>query len=141
MVTDMRLPWFITALATFFVAVLSGLGVGSAGLFVLYLTGICGLAQTEAQGLNLVFFLLSAGASLLFHARRRRIPGGLVLFLLLFAIPGALAGTRLLQALDASTVRRLFGGMLILTGGSALWRELRATRQARQGGNGRKGGQ
>ena len=56
--------------------------------------------------------------------------------LLLFAIPGALAGTRLLQTLDAATVRRLFGGMLILTGGSALWRELRTARRARQGKEG-----
>lgn len=121
----MQIPWILTAVATFAVAVLSGLGVGSAGLYVLYLTGICGLAQTEAQGLNLVFFLLSAGAALLLHARQRRIPGGLVLYLLAFAVPGALVGTRLLRALDTNTVRHLFGWMLILAGSATLIKELR----------------
>ena len=70
-------------LASFAIALLSGMGVGSAGLFVLYLTSVAGLPQLQSQGLNLVFFLLSAGASFLYHVRRRHIPWGLVLFLIL----------------------------------------------------------
>ena len=53
---------FIHMLASFGIAVLSGMGVGSAGLFVLYLTAFAGLSQLQAQGLTLVFFLLSAHA-------------------------------------------------------------------------------
>lgn len=112
-------------LASFAIALLSGMGVGSAGLFVLYLTSVAGLPQLQSQGLNLVFFLLSAGASFLYHVRRRHIPWGLVLFLILCAIPGSLIGAELMRRLDGSTVRRLFGGMLALAGGSALLRELR----------------
>ena len=78
----------IHMLASFGIAVLSGMGVGSAGLFVLYLTAFAGLSQLQAQGLNLVFFLLSAGASFLYHVRRRQIPWGLVAFLILCAVPG-----------------------------------------------------
>ena len=106
----------ITVLAAFFAAILSGLGIGSAGLFVLYLTLIAGYSQPEAQALNLLFFLLSAGAALLLHIRERKIPVRVVLFLVACAIPGALAGSYLVRILDASLIRKLFGGMLVITG-------------------------
>ncbi len=109
-------PLLITALAAALAAVLSGLGIGSAGLFVLYLTLVAGFAQPEAQGLNLVFFLLSAGSALLVHIRERRIPYRLVVFLAACAIPGALLGSYLVRVLDATLIRRLFGGMLVVTG-------------------------
>ena len=106
----------VTLVAAFAAAVLSGLGVGSAGLFVLYLTLVAGYAQPEAQALNLLFFLFSAGSSLLLHIRERKIPRRLVLFLAAAAIPGALVGSYFARTLDASLVRRLFGGMLVITG-------------------------
>ena len=111
-----------TMLAAFLSAVLSGLGIGSAGLFVLYLTLAAGFPQPEAQALNLLFFLLSAGAALLLHIRERKIPRRVVLFLIACAIPGALAGSWLVRVLDATLIRKLFGGMLIVTGLPALFR-------------------
>lgn len=106
----------ITLIAAFFAAILSGLGIGSAGLFVLYLTLIAGYAQPEAQALNLLFFILSAGAALLLHIRERKIPWRVVLFLIACAIPGALVGSSLVRMLDATLIRKLFGGMLVVTG-------------------------
>lgn len=106
----------LTLIAAFLSAILSGLGVGSAGLFVLYLTLVAGYAQPEAQALNLLFFLLSAGAALLLHMRERRIPLRVVLFLVACAVPGALVGSYLARVLDAGLLRRLFGGMLVVTG-------------------------
>ena len=106
----------LTLLAAFLAAILSGLGVGSAGVFVLYLTLVAGYAQPEAQALNLLFFLLSAGAALLLHVRERRIPPRVVLFLAACAIPGAVVGSYLVRVLDAGLLRRLFGGMLVVTG-------------------------
>lgn len=111
-----------TMLAAFLAAILSGLGIGSAGLFVLYLTLIAGFPQPEAQALNLLFFLLSAGAALLYHVRERKIPWRVVLFLIACAVPGALTGCWLVRNLDASLIRKLFGGMLVVTGLPALFR-------------------
>jgi uncharacterized membrane protein YfcA len=105
-----------TILAAFVAAILSGMGVGSAGLFILYLTLVAGYPQPEAQAINLLFFILSAGASLLLHVGTRKIPGRVVLFLLACAIPGALAGSFLVRAVDATVIRKLFGGMLVVTG-------------------------
>jgi uncharacterized membrane protein YfcA len=106
----------VTLIAAFLAAILSGLGIGSAGLFVLYLTLIAGYSQPEAQALNLLFFILSAGAALLLHIRERKIPWKVVLVLIACAIPGALAGSYLVRVLDATLIRKLFGGMLIVTG-------------------------
>ncbi len=115
----------LTMLAALGAAILSGLGVGSAGLYVLYLTMIAGYGQAEAQGLNLVFFALSGGAALLVHLRERRIPWRVVGMLALCALPGAAAGTGLVRVLDASLLRRLFGGMLVITGVPVLLRRER----------------
>ena len=103
-------------IAAFLSAILSGLGVGSAGIFVLYLTLLAGFPQPEAQALNLLFFLLSAGAALLLHIRERRIPLRVVLFLAACAVPGALVGSYLVRVLDPTLIRKLFGGMLVVTG-------------------------
>ncbi len=118
-------------LAAFLSAILSGLGVGSAGLFVLYLTLVAGFPQPEAQALNLLFFLLSAGAALLLHVRERKIPWRVVFFLIACAIPGALAGSWLVRVLDASLIRKLFGGMLVVTGLPALFSRRRDRSPAR----------
>lgn len=118
----------VTLIAAFAAAILSGMGIGSAGLFVLYLTLVAGYTQPEAQAINLLFFLVSAGAALLLHLRQRRIPRRMVLYLIACAIPGALAGSFLVRVLDASIIRRLFGGMLVITGLPGLWAKRRVSR-------------
>ena len=119
----------LTLIAALLCAVLSGMGVGSAGLFVLYLTLVAGYAQPEAQAINLLFFLLSAGAALFLHVRDRKIPPRLVLFLVACAIPGALCGSALVRILDATLIRKLFGGMLVVSGLPALLSRRREKRK------------
>ena len=117
------MPLWLTAIAAAVAGILSGLGVGSAGLFVLYLTFVLGMEQVSAQGVNLLFFALSAGASLIYHVPKRNIPWAVVLFLLAWAIPGAVVGTRLLTLLDQQLLRRLFGVMLVWSGSLTLFRK------------------
>lgn len=111
--------WLMAAACA--VGILTGMGVGSAGLFVLYLTGVEGMAQAEAQGLNLIFYLFAAGASLLTNGGKHTVSPRLVRILLLSAVPGALLGSYLAGIMDASLLRRLFGGMLILMGVKTLF--------------------
>ncbi len=121
----MSVSLIITAGAAFLAAVLSGLGLGSAGIFVRYLTFVAGLPQVEAQGINLLFFLLSGGISLCLHVQHRRIPWRMVMFLTACALPGTLVGAYVARLLDGEIVRRLFGGMLVVSGLSGLvggWR-------------------
>ena len=117
------MPTWITMTAALVAGALSGLGVGSAGLFVLYLTFVLQMDQISAQGVNLVFFLLSAGASLFLHIKKRPIPWAVVGLLVVCAIPGSVLGTYLVSVLDKTLIRRLFGAMLVVSGSMALFRK------------------
>ncbi len=124
---------YVTVLACLVCAVLSGLGVGSAGIFTLYLTLLAGYPQTEAQAFNLIFFLLSAGASLLLHVKERVIPYRLTLVLILCAIPGTFLGSYLARTLNPMLIRKLFGGMLVVTGVPVLLRRGKGKKNAKCG--------
>ena len=58
------MSYFLYSLAAFAVSVLAGTGVGGGGLFILYLVSVLGTPQTDAQAVNLVFFISAAIAAL-----------------------------------------------------------------------------
>lgn len=97
-------------------ALFSGLGVGSAGILVIYLTLVVGAEQVYAQGVNLLFFLFSSGAAMLVHLTKRKIYGRFVSILVTSGLLGAVVGSFLSGWLNAITVRKLFGIMLIVSG-------------------------
>ena len=110
----------LSILASFAIALLSGMGVGSGGLFVIWLTMAENVPQLTAQGLNLLFFIFSSASSLLVHLQKRHIMWGAVLIMTVTGILGALIGGVLTNILDAALIKKLFGGMLILSGLAAL---------------------
>lgn len=112
---------FWTVFVTFAVAVLSGLGVGSAGLLVIWLTMAEQLPQLTAQGLNLVFFLFSSGAALTVHLSRTELLFGAILLMIPGGIAGSLFGTFLAGILPEQILRKLFGLLLIVSGASGLF--------------------
>lgn len=114
---------WLTLLAALAVAVLSGLGVGSAGLFVVYLTMVEHLPQLTAQGINLVFFLFSSGSALLVHMLRTPLLYGCILLLLIGGVPGCLFGTAVAHAISEELLRRLFGFLLIASGALGLFKK------------------
>ena len=103
-------------IVSFAIAVLSGLGIGSGGLLVIYLTLLDGVPQLRAQGINLVFFLFSAGASMLAHLSRRKLIAPLCILLITSGLPGALIGASLASLLPAAILRKLFGAFLVTAG-------------------------
>lgn len=109
-----------SAMVATFIAILSGLGVGSGGLLVIWLTMIGGIDAGVARGLNLLFFVFSASAALIVHAVKGRIKPALALFLSLFACLGTFLGTYLGLRVDAYWLKKIFGGMLTLSGSYAL---------------------
>ena len=112
---------WITVAAAFLIAILSGMGVGSAGLLVVYLTVVIGVPQLMAQGINLLFFLFAASAALCVHFLRRKIPLARVILASLAGMAGALPGVWMAEILPQSWVRILFGCMLIFSGIRALF--------------------
>ena len=108
------------------------MGVGSGGLFVIYLTLLRGAPQLAAQGWNLLFYLFAAGSSLAVHIRRRALRWGLIATLAGAGLVGAYFGSALAPQIDPTILRRLFGGMLVASGGVVLLRRdgRRAVKQA-----------
>jgi uncharacterized membrane protein YfcA len=104
------------------IAILSGMGMGSGGLLVVYLRLLGGDSQLALQSFNLMFFIFSSGASLAVHLPRRRIYGGALVLMALSGIIGALLGSSAAIALDGDILRKIFGYMLIATGLFSLWR-------------------
>jgi uncharacterized membrane protein YfcA len=106
----------VSILAALLIAILSGLGVGSGGLLVIWLTEICGTAPVQARGLNLLFFVFSATSALLFHLKRRKINLKLAMFLASFALLGTFAGTFVGKAITPILLKKIFGIMLVSSG-------------------------
>lgn len=107
---------WIDIAVTFAVAVLSGMGIGSGGLMVLYLTLVRDAPQLQSQGFNLLFFLFAAASSMAVHLARRRIRLLSCLLMVLFGLPFAYLGTRLAVRLPEDLMRKLFGVFLIIVG-------------------------
>ena len=111
---------FIDLIASFIIAVLSGMGIGSGGLFVIYLSFMTNAEQLAAQGANLLFFLFSSGSALLYHMRNRNIYWTAVLFLSVIGILGALFGSFIAGIIPTQILRKLFGIMLTVSGIASL---------------------
>ena len=110
----------VTALVALIISILSGLGVGSGGLMVIYLALFTDTPQLAAQGINLLFFICSAGASLPIHLLSRKIFGTAVITMSLFGALGAVAGSLLSGVIDETILRKIFGLLLIASGILAL---------------------
>lgn len=103
-------------LIIFLIASLAGLGVGGGGLYTLYLTLFQNVPQTQAQGINLAFFIVSAAASLLFHLNKRKFNFPLVALVTAVGIPGALLGSFLASRMDTVLLSKIFGAFLTACG-------------------------
>ena len=115
-----RTTGLVAWIAAMLIAILSGLGIGSGGLFVIWLTMIEGIDTVTARGLNLLFFVFSASAALFVHLTRKRIRLSSVLFLGFFASLGTLFGLFISKYIDPTLLKRIFGGMLVVSGAYTL---------------------
>lgn len=112
----MAMKWLVPALAGLACGVLSGLGVGGGTLLMVWMTAIAGLDQQTAQGINLLYFLPTAGAALILHGKNRLIRWKTVLPAALAGSLCAGAGALLSTEMDGKLLGRLFGGFLIIVG-------------------------
>ena len=106
---------------SFLFALLTGLGVGSGGLYILWLALVKGIEQTKAQGLNLVFFSLCVISATLVNYKYHRIVTRPIAVMLVFGIFSSIPAAFLAQKIDTNLLSRLFGGFLVLVGGVGLF--------------------
>lgn len=95
--------------------ILSGWGIGGGTLLLVYLTA-AGLEQTQAQGINLLYFLPCAIPAALRYRRQGLIDPAAWRLCVLGGIAGAAAGALLAGWLPVGWLRRAFGVLLAVTG-------------------------
>ena len=111
--------------AAFVTAILAGSGIGGGGLFVIYLTVMGLYSQSDAQALNLVFFISAAVASIPVHLKNRRLKASFISAAALIGCVGTLLGGGLRNALSEDLIRKFFGTMLVASGLLSITRKMR----------------
>lgn len=115
--------WLLPFLIGTATGVLSAWGVGGGTLLLLCMTLFLGVGQAEAQGINLLYFLPTAGVSLLYHRKN----GYLDTNVLKAAIPlgtlCALAAAFVSTSINIAVLRKPFGIFLLYAGISMLLRK------------------
>lgn len=95
---------------------LSGLGIGGGSLLVLWLTLILGTPQEVARTINLLFFLPSAVIASLFRWRQGSLPFKKIYPAIIAGCLSAALFSYLGSLWNVSIVKKLFGGLLLITG-------------------------
>ncbi len=104
---------FLIGLAT---GIISGFGIGGGSLLVLYLTAFAGVAQQEAGGINLLYFIGCAPAALVGHIRHKAVDWKAVLWCVVAGVATVIPTALLTAGMDTDLLRRLFGGLLLYVG-------------------------
>ncbi len=96
--------------------ILSGFGIGGGSLLMVWMTAVAALDQKTAQGINLLYFIPTSIAALVFHIKNKMVYWSAV-------IPAAVCGcvtaglsAWLAASLEVGLLRKLFGGFLLIVG-------------------------
>ena len=95
---------------------LSGLGIGGGSLLILWLTLVLGMDPSTARGINLLFFLPAAAVACLFRWKQGCIQWKTVLPAMLAGSVSAAVLSFVSLGMDMAVLKKLFGGLLIITG-------------------------
>ena len=95
---------------------LSGLGIGGGSLLIIWLTIVLDVDHPTARGINLLFFIPSALIACLFRWRQGDLRWKKILPAILAGSIAAAAFSWLSTVLDLGVLKKLFGGLLIVTG-------------------------
>lgn len=110
---DTMILVFLIAVAA---GIISGMGIGGGTILIPALIFIEGLNQHQAQGVNLIYFIPTAMIALITHSKNKNIETKIVLPIVLTGLLGAAAGALIAVRLDASLLKKLFGGFLLIMG-------------------------
>ena len=95
---------------------LAGLGVGGGSLLMLWLTSVVNMDYSVAKTVNLLFFLPTALITTLFHKKEGSVNIRKILPAILCACIASAIFSYLSKQIDTSLLKKLLGGVLIITG-------------------------
>ena len=106
----------VTLLVGTVLGFLAGIGIGGGSLLILWLTFVLGMDHSMARGINLLFFLPSALISCAFRWKQGCIQIKTLLPAILSGCIAAGVSAWISVAIDISLLKKLFGGLLLITG-------------------------
>ena len=95
---------------------LSGLGIGGGSLLIIWLSVILGMDHNSARSINLLFFLPSALIACIFRWKQGAIQWKKILPAMVSGCIAAALFSWLGGMFQIELLKKLFGGLLILTG-------------------------
>lgn len=95
---------------------LSGLGIGGGSLLILWLTFVLGMDHETARGINLLFFVPSAVVACWVRWRQGMLKWKCVLPAVVTGCLAAGICSWLSGQMDLTLLKKLFGGLLVVTG-------------------------
>lgn len=112
----------------FLSGVISGMGIGGGAVLIPALVLICGASQQTAQGINLVYFLPTAAASLIIHIRNKNVELKTAAVIGISGIIGAIGGTMLAVCISGEILRKLFAVFLFVIGVYEVYKGIKESR-------------
>lgn len=116
---DLNSGW-IAVTAGAICGIISGFGVGGGSLLMVWMTAVIAFDQKTAQGINLLYFLPTSAAALIFHIKNRQICWRVVIPAAICGCMAAILSAWAAASIDTKILRTLFGCYLIIIGISEL---------------------
>ena len=100
---------------------LAGLGIGGGSLLILWLTLYANLEPITARAINLMFFLTAAGSVSIFRFKKGDLKLKQILPAIISGCVVAAICSWLGTKIDQDILKKIFGGLLLLTGARELF--------------------
>ncbi len=113
--------WLLAALVGAASGVLASMGLGGGFILVVYLAIFTDIAQKQAQGINLLFFIPIIVIAVILHLKNKMIDVKTALACSAAGAGATVAGFYAAQAMDGGALRTAFAVFVILAGAKDLF--------------------
>ncbi len=107
---------FVIAVVSFLTGFVASLGLGGGMVLIIYLTIFSGMAQLEAQGINLIFFIPIALISIILHTKSKLIIWKKILPSIITGAILALLFSFIASMLGSEILSKIFSIFIIIIG-------------------------
>lgn len=115
--------WLLPLLVGAATGLLSAFGIGGGTLLLIYMTAFADIAQNEAQGINLLYFLPTAASALIGHKKNGFLRKEAAIPAILLGLMGTALAAWLATTIDVAILRKCFGVFLLYVGFRELFRK------------------
>ncbi|MCL1878111.1 MAG: sulfite exporter TauE/SafE family protein [Defluviitaleaceae bacterium] len=107
------MTWIWYIVVGFASGIVSGMGIGGGAVLIPALTILLDIPQQKAQNINLLYYIPTALIALRVHKKEGNIEKKGIVPLILWAIPGTIAGALIAVNIDANYLRKGFAIFLL----------------------------